>query len=74
MLKESLGISESRQRISLIMQKKAKLHADLPPILQPNRMLKSALINAWRKMKTKVQTWAHPLYNWTVASQCFGLQ
>lgn len=45
-VKESLGISESRQRISLIMQKKkkkAKLHADLPPILQPNRMLKSAL-------------------------------
>lgn len=61
MLKESLGISETRQRILLIMQKqKGKLHANLPPILQPNRMLKSTLINAWRKMKNKVQTWTHP--------------
>lgn len=58
MLKESLGISETHQRI-LLMQKKAKLHANLPSILQPNRMLKSTLINAWRKIKSKVQTWTH---------------
>lgn len=59
-LKESLGIFETCQRILLIMQKqKAKLHADLPPILQPNRMWKSTLINAWRKMKNKVQTWTY---------------